>query len=68
MHGVPGQEGGGPRLDPGGLAGSPKELDPGQGGTFLSAYLYLAFHRYISKLEIKLTDFTFGVFQTGKMR
>ena len=30
MHGVPGQEGGGPRLDHGGPAGAPQELDTGQ--------------------------------------
>ena len=30
VHGVPGQEGGGPRLDHGGPAGAPQELDTGQ--------------------------------------
>ena len=71
MHGVPGKESGGPRLDPGGLAGSPQELDTGQTLPFLSGsdgQSCFLFHRYIYKLEIKLTDFTFGVFQTGKMR
>ena len=30
VHGVPGQESGGPRLDHGGPAGSPQELDTGK--------------------------------------
>ena len=71
VHGVPGQEGGGPRLDHGSFAGSPKKLDTGQTLPFLSGsdgQSCFLFHRYIYKLEIKLTDFTFGVFQTGKMR
>ena len=71
VHRVPGQEGGGPCLDHGSTAGSPKKLDTGQTLPFLSGsdgQSCFLFHRYIYKLEIKLTDFTFGVFQTGKMR
>ena len=71
VHGVPGQESGGPRLDHGGPAGSPQELDTGQSDAtwdHLGDNLHSILHRYISKLETKLTDFTFGVFQTGKTR